>query len=419
MKKSLILLFFLTSIGIGAQNLKTLTLEQCWQLAEQNYPLSKKRELISKTREYTLENISKGYLPQFGVYAQATYQSDVTKIPIAIPGVEIPEQNKDQYKAYAEVNQLIYDGGVLQQQKRTEMAHKAVETQKLEVELYNLRERINALYFGILIISEQQKQNELLKDDINIGLKTTEAQIANGTSFRSNADLLKAELLKADQQSITLRNNKKAYLQMLGLFIGSEPDEETVLQKPEAPLVAKSINRPELELYNFQNESLELEKKTINAANLPRLNFFVQGGVGNPALNIFADGFDTYYVGGIRLNWSLSGLYTQKKQKAIIDLNKLDTETQREIFLFNTNQALQQQNAEITKLQEFLAVDGDIISLRNNVKKAALAQLQNGIINTGDYLREVNEENLALQNKSMHETELLLAQYREKTTRGN
>jgi outer membrane protein TolC len=404
-------------LGFVSNAQQLLTLDRCQAAAAQNYPLTKKRELIAKSRDFTLSNISKGYLPQISANSQITYQSDVTEFPAIIPGVDLPQQDNLQYKSYADVTQLVYDGGVIRQQKNAENAKRNVETQKLEVELYNLKERINNLYFGILVINEQQKQNELLQSDINIGLKAVEAQIANGTSFRSNADLLKAELLKAQQQNIALRSNRKAYLDMLGLFIAETLNEQTVLQRPEIPLVTNSINRPELNLYNLQNESLELEKKLITSASRPKINLFAQAGVGNPGLNIFEEGVQDYYIGGLRFTWNLTN--TKKKQKALIDLNKLSTEADRETFLFNTNQNLMQQNAEISKLQEYVKVDADIIMLRNNVKKAALAQLQNGVINTSDYLREVNEENFALQNKSTHETELLLAQYREKITKGN
>ncbi|HMK06217.1 MAG TPA: TolC family protein [Flavobacterium sp.] len=412
---------FLFFLAANAQEKKVLTLEleQCYRQAQEHYPLTKKRELIAQSKDYSLANISKGYLPQFGVYGQATYQSDVTKIPVSIPGITIPEVNKDQYKLYGELNQVIYDGGAIQQQKRIETSRKAIESEKLEVELYNLKDRINNLYFGILIVDEQLKQNELLKSDIQTGINTVDARIKNGTALRSNADVLKAEYLKVTQQTITLKSNKRAYLDMLGLFINAELDSNTILQKPETPVLASGINRPELKLYQAMNENFELEKKTLNANNLPKLNLFIQGGVGNPALNMFSDGFDSYYIGGIRLSWPLSGFYTQKKQKAILDINKLDTQAQQETFLFNTTHTVRQQNAEITKLQEYLAVDSDIITLRGNVKKSAVAQLQNGVITANDYVREVNAENESIQDKIMHETQLLLALYKQKIITGN
>jgi len=80
---------------------------------------------------------------------------------------------------------------------------------------------------------------------------------------------------------------------------------------------------------------------------------------------------------------------------------------------------VKQQEAEIAKLTAYLASDDEIISLRNNVKKASLAQLQNGVISPADYLKEVNEENQAVQNKIIHQTELRYAQYKHQLITGN
>jgi outer membrane protein TolC len=414
------ILLLLLSIGSYAQeNNDLLVINDCYRLAEENYPLSKKRELIASSSEFTIDNIAKGYYPRFDIFGQATYQSDVTKVPVNIPGANIPVLNKDQYKAYGEINQVIYDGGTIRQQKDTALAQTKVQQQQLQIDLYAIKQRVNDLYFGILLFDEQLRQNELLKKDITIGIKTVEAQLANGTAYRSNLDLIKAEYLKAEQQAISIRSYRKAYLDMLGLFIGKELGAGTQLEIPQALLVSEEIKRPELALFTYRNESLELGKKTISAINRPRLNFFVQSGLADPALNFLEKGFEWYYIGGVRLNWSLTGLYTSKKQKQIIDISKQELEADREAFLFNTKQSVKQQNAEIGKLREYLAGDDEIILLRSNVKKAALAQLENGVINPSDYLREVNEENVATQNKIIHKTELLFAQYKQKLITGN
>jgi outer membrane protein TolC len=412
MKKYYALLMLL-SIAVNAQP-KKLTLDQCQRDAEQRYPLTKKKELISRTLDYSLANISKGYLPQLSATGQLSWQSDVTELPGSIPGA--PQISQTQYKAYTDVNQLIYDGGAIKNRKENEKARAEIQAQSLEVELYTLRERVNNLYFGLLLIDEQQRLNDLYKDDINTGLKTVEAQIANGTSFRSNADILKAELLKADQQAITLAGNKRAYLDMLGLFIGVELDDETVLEVPAAPMAAGGINRPEMKLFDANNAGFDAEKKMIDSRDIPKLSLFAQTGIADPGLNMFDDGIQHYFIGGARLTWSLT--HTKKKESAIIEIKKLENEAQRETFVFNTNQQLKQETTEINKLKQHLAVDDEIIRLRNNVKKASLAQLQNGVISTNDYLGEVNAENIALQNKNTHQTELLMAQYREQTTKG-
>lgn len=418
MKTAIPLLIFLLFAHV-AQSQAVLTLDACQTGAAQQYPLAKKRDLIARSETYTLENISKAWLPRVGIYGQATYQSEVVELPIDMVGAAFNTLTKDQYKFYAELNQAIFDAGATRNQKQTEKARKDVERKSLEVELYQIRQRINNLYFGILIADAQLLQNDLLIEDIRIGIKTVEAQIRNGTALRSGSDVLKAEELKTGQQNIALRDNRKAYLDLLGLFLGRELGEDTKLEKPAAPLPSAQIDRPELELFASQEKLLETGKKTIDAENRPRLNFFVQGGYGNPALNYIQEGWDAYYIGGLKMSWSFSGLYTSKKEKQIIELDKLGLDAQKETFVFNVNQEVKQQNADIRKYTEFLASDDEIIRLRASVKKAAAAQLENGVITPNDYLEEANRERLARQDKIVHEMQLLLAQYNEKTTNGN
>lgn len=404
---------------IATAQANSLSLDTCYALAKQNYPLIKQHELIVKSREYSLQNIAKGYLPQINISGQATYQSDVTKIPIKIPGMDIPELSKDQYKIYAEVNQPVYDGGVIAQQKKIREADAAAEEQSLEVQLYLLKSRVNQLFFGILLIDAQLRQNELTKQDIQSGLNQANAAIANGAALKSSADVLKAELLQAGQHTTELKANRKAYLSMMSLFVNRNIDERTVFIRPPTLVPSSLINRPELLLYEDQNKILDAQNSLLTAKNRPKLSFFAQGGFGKPAFNILSNSFDPYYIGGLRLSIPLSGFYTLKNERGLIQINKKDIAVQKATFLFNTQFSLQQQNAEINKLQEVLKADDEIVPLRVNIKKTALAQLAHGVITAGDYLREVNAEDNARQTRTQHEIQLLLAQYDEQVTTGN
>jgi outer membrane protein TolC len=395
---------------------QSITLDSCYVLAKKNYPLIKQYELIAKSNEYTLENIAKGYLPQMNINGQATYQSDVTQLPKSIPRVKT--LSKDEYKIYAEANQVIYDGGVIKEQKKLQEANALVDLQQLEVELYKLKDRINQLYFGILLIDEQLKQNFLTKNDIQLGLNKIIAQIANGTALQSNADVLKAELLKADQQTIELNSNRKEFTDMLGLFINRHLSEKTIFIKPENIASSGEIKRPELLMYDEQNKIFDARNNLLTAKNNPKISFFVQGGYGRPAFNILSNNFDPFYIGGLRLTFPLSGFYTIRNERELINISRQKTDVQKNTFLFNTQLIMKQQSADITKFQTFLKTDDEIISLRTNVKKAALAQLENGVINSSDYLREVNAEDGARQNKILHEIQLLIAQYNERNTIG-
>jgi hypothetical protein len=231
--------------------------------------------------------------------------------------------------------------------------------------------------------------------------------------------MLKAELLKVSQRSTELNALRKAYLDMLGLFLNQELTSQTVLIRPAAPGLSNEIKRPEMLMYDYQTRSFEVLDKIISARNRPRLSFFVQGGYGRPALNMLSNDFKSYYIGGLRLNWSLSGLYNLKRDHGLNDVGRSNVAVQRETFLFNTNFTARQQNAEINKYSDLLASDDEIVTLRNSVKNTASVQLENGVINTNDYLREVNAEDQARQNKIVHEIQWLMAQYALQTTLGN
>ena len=419
MKKILILgiclgLFTFQSL---AQTAGQLSIEECYRLAQQHYPLVKQRDLIAKTADFTVQNIATGFLPQLSFNAQATYQSEVTQLPIMLPGMSA--LSKDQYKVTGDISQLIYDGGAIKQQKELQKANAQLEQQKLEVSLYQLKDRVNQLFFGILLIDEQVKQNNLLISDIQLGLKKVEALIAGGTALKSNGDVLRADLLKNKQRLVELNSSRKAFVQMLGLLIGQEVSANTQLLKPNTFVPNKTINRPELQTYLWQDKALSIQTKLLNSKTLPKVSLFFQGGYGRPGLNMLNNNFSSYYIGGLRLAWSPSVFYTLKKDRQLLDLNRNAIEIQKETFLFNTDLTVSQQDAEWQKYNELLGSDEEIIKLRTQIKTAAIAQFENGVINSSDYLREANAENSARQNKAIHQIQLLLAQYNLQTTTGN
>ena len=398
-----------------------LTLDKCHELALQNFPLIKQKELLVKSKDYSVANAHSGFLPQFTIIGQATYQSEVTKVPISFPGVDIQPLSKDQYRVYGEVNQALYDGGTIKQQSAIAEANAKVEDQRVEVELYKVKERINQLYFGILLADAQLNQIGLLKKDLQTSLNKTEAAIQNGTSFKSNADILKAELLKADQRAIEMKSLRTAYIDMLSYFINQKIGEETVFDNPAVLTFQETsaISRPELLLYNSQASLLEAQYKSAQTRNLPRFNLFLQGGYGRPGLNALLNDFAGYYIGGLRFIWNLSGLYNANRDKQLLNLNVQQLNYQKETFLFNTHLQLKQQSQEVMKLAKLIEVDDKIVALRSNISSTAKAQHENGVISTNDLLRELNAEDQAKQNRLLHQIQLQLSQYAYQNISGN
>ncbi|MEO8472014.1 MAG: TolC family protein [Chryseolinea sp.] len=396
-----------------------LKLQECYESARQNYPMVKQHELIQKSRDYSVHNASLGYLPTVAINGQQSYQSDVTKVP-GIPGQDfmITPLSKNQYRIYADVNLNLYDGGAIRQQKQIHEANANMEEQSLEVELYKLNERVNQVFFGILLLDGQLTQQGLLLGDLESGLKKTNAAIANGTALKSSGEVLQAEILKTKQSSIELSASRSGYLDMLSILTGKPLDEQTVLQLPIVALKASKINRPELKLYDSQFSRISVEQKVLNTRIKPRVSSFLQAGYGRPGLNMLNPNADTYYIAGFRLNWNLSGLYTYKKDKILLDVKRATINLQKETFVFNNNYEVKKQSSEVNKLMQLASTDDEIIALRTKVKQTSSVQLENGVIDSNDYLHEVNAENLARQSKVIHEIQLLLAQYTLQTING-
>ncbi len=396
-----------------------LTIDSCYMYAKNNYPLIKQQDLISKTATYSLANSGKNYLPQVSINGQATYQSDVTQIPIKLPNMNIPVLEKDQYKMYGEIIQPLTDIAIVRQQRELIKSSETVETDKLEVELYKLKERVNQLFFGMLMIDAQLQQTELLQKDVQSGIDKTTAAIANGTALKSNLNMLKAEQLKVAQRTIELKMNRQAFADMLSLLINKPVTSNTMIEIPPVKETVGAINRLEVKLFDNQKKSMDIQQKIVNARTIPRLGLFVQGGYGRPALNMLLNEFDFYYIGGLRLNWNLSSFYTLKKDKQLLHINQDFIDIQKQTFLFNTQLLLAQQQTEFAKLKLLIATDDEIIALRESIKTTANAQLENGTITAIDYVTYINAADQAKQNLLIHKMQLLMTQYTTQNISGN
>ena len=428
--------FILFLLGVASlASAQALTLDECQQKAKENYPLIKKYQLIEQTAAYNLSNAAKAWLPQFQLNARATYQSDVTRIPIDLSQLsalgmqfpEIPIPTKDQYQATIEASQILWDGGVIRAQQKLTKAGSEVERKQWEVEMYALEERVHQLFFGILLLNEQLKQNQLLTDELGRNFTTIQNYIENGIASQSDLDVIKVEQLNAKQMRTQLQSARKAFVEMLGIMIGKELDENTGFSKPdiEQYLVTTGstrhplINRPEIQLFEAQNHLFDSQKSLIQSASMPRIGLFVQGGYGRPGLNMLSDQFDPFYIGGVRLSWNFGALYTQKNDLQKIAINKNTVETQKELFLYNIGLAVSRENLEIERLRHLMRDDDEIITLRENIRKSTEAKVANGAATVTDLMRDLTHENLARQTKAAHEIDLLIAIYNLKNTTNN
>ena len=422
-----IILFLAAGLFASAQNGKALNIDSCFAWAKQNYPLLKQYGVIQQVKDYTVQNAWRGYIPQLNVNGQATYQSETvnygsvfSSLPPQFANViKFPSYSKDQYRITGEVYQTIFDGEQSKFKKDNAIAQADISKQNVEVNLYSLRDRVNQVFFGVLLIDEQLKQNTLQQQDVQNGIDKTQALVNNGTAYKSNVDELKAQLLQVQQTRIEMSNSRKAYLAVLGLLINQPLDENTVLSKPETPTLGGDIKRPELKLYDLQKKSYDVQSKQLITGLLPQLNAYFDGSYGRPTLNAVSNDFGAFWVTGIRFNWSLTALYTRKNNLRIYALNQNDLDIQKETFLFSTKITLTQQEQEIKKYGELVDKDKEIVDLRTSVKTASNAQLQNGVITSHDYLTHVDAEALARQTMILHQIQLLQVEYNHQSTSGN
>lgn len=402
-----ILFGVLIACSIEAQSI--LKLEEAQARAAANYPLLRQKALAQQQVQLNVSNLQKNLLPQISLGAQATYQSEVTQLPIKLPNITVDPLSKDQYRALLDVNQLIYDGGVIRQQQSLQRMGEKIASQQVAIELQKLRERINQIYLGALLLEYQLGQTAIVEKDLQAGLSRIKAQVSNGTAVKAAQASIEAELIRNQQRAIEISFSKQGLLDVLAVWMGDTTSVQYQLQKPAEQIAAAEISRPELGYFMLQDSVYQLQNKLVDQKAAPKLSAFAQGGYGRPGLNMLKNEFAFFYTTGLRLQWSISSLYTNKQEKELTRISSRMNEVQKDQFMLQTNAALRQQLAEINKYKQLLSTDQKLIGLRVKVKETAAAQLENGLITPADYVREVQAEDQARQNALIHEMQLLQA----------
>lgn len=415
MKTRILSLLILTTLPLWAQ--QHMTLQECYELVAKNYPLAKQSNVMEQQNEFDQEAISNEKLPQLIMSAQATYQSEVTEVPIPNSGIE--PLNKDQYRATLSINQLIYNGGMIDASSSLKSAQLKTRQQQVEVNLYQLKKLVNQLYFSILLSQEKHKLLIAKQTELQTKLKEVKSGISNGVLLPTSDKILEAELLKLKQQFIEVKNNKITLISNLSTLMAEPLDTATIFNEPiiETQL-SSELNRPELQLFQLKKEELESSESLLAKQRTPKLLGFATGGYGNPGLNMLDNSFQTFYTVGLKVDWNVFDWGINKKQRESLSLNKDIIDTETEVFKLNTNMELKQQEADIHTIENFIATDSEIIELRRAVLNAAESQMKNGIITTSAYITELTnfyeDENTMLT----HSIQLQLAKANYNTIKG-
>ena len=405
MKRLFFIISVCTALAATAQ-----TLEVCQQAAERNYPLIAQHDLIARTTDLTVANIQKGWLPQVTATAQATYQNAVTTWPDEMKGlmqqmgVDMKGLARDQYRVGLDVQQTVFDGGAISAQRQVARQQGAVQQAQLDVDLYHVRQRVNEMYFGLLLLDDQIRLNSDRQEQLAASEKKLTSMVKHGTAAECDLNNVTAERLNVVQQMTTLESQRRVLAAMLGTFCGIEVNEVTM---PVAIEAVEGNHRPELRLIESQLRLTDAQDRALDAALLPRLGVFAQGFYGYPGYNMFKDmmGRNWSWNGmiGARLTWNIGALYTRHNDKVKNRLQREMAENRREVFLFNNRLEQMQQNETIARYRQLMAQDEKIITLRQQVRKAAESKLSHGIIDVNDLLRDINSENAARVQHSIHD----------------
>ncbi|WP_341214573.1 TolC family protein [uncultured Wocania sp.] len=396
---------------------QTITLQECYELATVNYPLVKQTQLLEAQNQLDKQVVSNSKLPQLSFDAQATYQSDV--IEISIPNSTIEPLNKDQYRATLSVNQLIYNGGATDASLNVKSAQLKTKQKQVEVNLYQLKQKINQLYFSILLSQETDVLLKARQANLQAKLSEVKSGIKYGVLLPSSDKVLEAELLKINQQFINVENNRTVLIESLSSIIGQTLSTSTTFENPMVETLSRTeLNRPEQELFQLKKEEIDNNEALITKQNAPKLLGFATGGYGNPGLNMLDNSFQPFYIVGLKLNWNVFDWNSNKKQRESLAINKDIIDTEAETFKLNTNTELNQQQREIEKIEAFITSDLEIIKLRKEVLKSADSQLKRGVITSSAYITELTnlyeDENTLVQ----HKIQLQLAKANYNTIKG-
>jgi outer membrane protein TolC len=413
MKRIFTISFLLVVFYSNAQ--QSLTLEDCYSLANKNYPIAKQTDLLQKKSTLEIDALNKGKLPKIDLNAQATYQNQVTKIPSPL----LSPLNKDQYKATLDVNQLIYNGGLIDASTKLKEAQTKTEQQQVEVNLYQLKTRVNQLYFSILLLQERKELLISKQEQLISKIKEVQTGIKFGAILPASEKVLEAENLKIKQQLSEIQFDKKRLLENLSSLTFTTIPETVTLQKPIV-ITDKTTEsqRPELKLFEFQNQQIEASKSIISKNNLPKLNAFGTAGYGNPGLNMIDNTFQPIFIAGLKATWNVFDWNKSKAEKEALTVSSDIVATEKETFLLNNSLQLQEMINEIQKSEAIIKDDAEIISLREYVEKSANSQLKNGVITTSEYLVEFTNLYEAKTNQKIHEIQLDLAKANYQVSKG-
>ena len=403
--------FFLLAMILLPIAVHALSLNEARSMARDNYPAIRQYRMIEQSRDFTLDNVAKGWLPQVSISAGAYGFTDILKSDKKMEqaGMDI---NNFMANASVMIKQNVYDGGQIAARKKVVWAESQVQKQQLDVSMYAINEQVDQLFFSILLLDEQLEQNALLQKDLATSEQTIRSMMAGGIANQTDLDAILVERLKAEQQNESLLASRQSYLRMLGVFVGKDLSAAAeTLEKPAQGYVRANVNRPELKYYASQNLLLDAQRKQLNTQLRPTVGIFGMGMVHSKMSDMLNNGM---MVAGVSVSWNIGALYTRKNDIRKIEVQRQINDSQREVFLFNNRLQNEEADGAIASLKRQIEKDEEIVRLRENIRGKSDRKVELGTKSVNELVSDINAVSLARAQKAMHEIQLLKEIYRQK-----
>ncbi len=413
-------ILFISSSVSFAQSAVGLNIDSCYAMAERNYPLIQQYDLIEKSKEYTISNAGKAYLPQISITGIGAYI--ISGLPtIEFPNSEPSEKHDVQFIGIGQVKQTLWDGGATRTQKEVAEASASVEKANLDVSIYDLHERINQLYFGILLIDEQLRQLSILNDNLIRSLNGAKLTKEQGLSYQTDVDEVKTEMLGVDKRMIEFNFTRKGYIDMLALMVGVNLPETVQLEMPSAveSYASFTSERPELSVFANQLKLIEATASFDKVSVMPKFGVMAAGILIEPGISFATENMSSLALAGISVSWNIAGLYKLSNNNKLNQIKMDRIHNQQETFLFNNHVQLIQISGEIDRQKAILSIDDEIVAMRSKIRNGYQLKYESGLCSMNDLISAINRESEARSTRSLHHLQLLMGLYNYKTNTGH
>jgi outer membrane protein TolC len=371
-----------------------------------------------------LRNLAAERRPVIAVEGQAQYQSDVPRVPAAQPGGPPPPPH-DTYDARIAATQRLVDP-TLGARRDIEQAQRAQSEARVRVSLFTTRQQLNEAYFSALRAQVQRDELSAAIDALEAQLSVAAARVREGAALPSEEYTIRAELLRRRQTLAEVEISRRAALAVLADFVQLPIPSEVVLALPDLAddvaaarsRVAELKSRPEFEQFEQSRTVLAMQARARGAQDLPRVSAFGRAGYGRPGLNPLASEFDTYWLAGVQLQWSPWNWGARGRDQEVLALQRRIVSADEQAFVEQLQRAVTLESAAIERLETALALDDDILALRQRIVDETRARFEEAAVTSADYVNRQTELLSARIARALHRVELAEARARLLTTLG-